>query len=345
MSCFACSEKRNDLRISKARPSEPLTAEVAGFHLSFLLIRNSIYVPASIRANALWNIGGYCIPALIAILAIPQILANLGPEALGVLTLTWTVIGFYGLFDFGLGRSITHFAAQAHARQDSSHFTTVVWIGSIALSMFGILVAGFTALGYVSYIHDSWKLSDTLGRNLPSVVALIALGAPIALASVGMRAGLEATQRFRAVNLVRIPTSALTFAAPALISAVTSDIRYVVGSVVLARLLGVAGFFALLSPWLDKRASWNTALLLKLARYGGWASISGLASPLLIHLDRFVIATYVSLEAVAMYGSVFDVLARLLVIPAAITAALFPAISSQPSSHATTAEIIGAPRL
>jgi O-antigen/teichoic acid export membrane protein len=282
-----------------------------------------------VRVNALWNIAGYSVPALVALIAIPLILANLGSEKLGILTLVWTLIGFFGLFDLGLGRSITHFAAQAHSQEDRGNFTAVVTVGTLALLTVGIIVGGVSLLAvFYLYGQEITRLSDHLDSNIAGLTGLIALGAPIALVSVALRSGLEATQDFRSVNLVRIPTGALTFASPAVISIFTQDVFYAVGSVVIARLVATVGFSLFLRRWLAKSRTWDIATLLRLAKYGGWASVSGLVSPLLVHIDRFVVAAYLSLEALAMYGSVFDVLIRLLVIPAAISGALFPALSS-----------------
>jgi O-antigen/teichoic acid export membrane protein len=281
-----------------------------------------------VRVNALWNIAGYSVPALVALIAIPLILTNLGSEKLGVLTLVWTLIGFFGLFDLGLGRSITHFAAQAHSQGDRGDFTTVVMVGTLALLTVGVVVGVSLLAVFYLYGKEITLLSDDLRANIAGLTGLIALGAPIALTSVALRSGLEATQDFRSVNLVRIPTGALTFASPAVISIFTQDIFYAVGSVVIARFVATVGFSFFLRRWLAKSRTWDIAALMRLARYGGWASVSGLVSPLLVHIDRFVIAAYLSLEALAMYGSVFDVLIRLLVIPAAISGALFPALSS-----------------
>jgi O-antigen/teichoic acid export membrane protein len=257
-----------------------------------------------------------------------MILANLGPEKLGVLTLVWTLIGFFGLFDLGLGRSVTHFAAQAHAQGDRARFTSFSAVGTLALLSLGVIVAGTLVAVFDLFVDKMPSLSAEARLSLTKVVSLVALGAPIALLSVGLRSALEATQNFRSANLIRIPTGALTFAGPAIVSMFTEDVVYAVGSVVVARLFATVGFFLFLRPQLVKRSSGDLATLRKLARYGGWASISGLVSPVLVHIDRFVIAACLSLQALAMYGSVFDVIVRLLVIPAAISGALFPVLSS-----------------
>jgi O-antigen/teichoic acid export membrane protein len=57
--------------------------------------------------NTLWNLLGSGAPLLVAFFAIPKLIAGLGMARFGVLTLAWVVIGYFSLFDLGLGRALT----------------------------------------------------------------------------------------------------------------------------------------------------------------------------------------------------------------------------------------------
>src|SRR6478735_7581550 len=51
--------------------------------------------------NSLLNAIGQGVPILVAIGSVPLLLRGLGTERTGLLTLSWSVIGYASLFDFG----------------------------------------------------------------------------------------------------------------------------------------------------------------------------------------------------------------------------------------------------
>jgi len=56
--------------------------------------------------NTVFNFIGQTIPALVAIVTIPYIIHGLGVERFGILSLVWVVLGYFNLFDLGLGRAV-----------------------------------------------------------------------------------------------------------------------------------------------------------------------------------------------------------------------------------------------
>ncbi len=53
--------------------------------------------------NVSWNLVGTVLPMLVAVVAIPPLIRELGAAKFGVLTLAWMVVGYFSLFDLGLG--------------------------------------------------------------------------------------------------------------------------------------------------------------------------------------------------------------------------------------------------
>src|SRR5229473_5275807 len=68
--------------------------------------------PSLLKRNTLWNLLGQALPLAIGVFAIPLIIRHLGTERFGLLTLVWMVVGYFSLFDFGLGRALTSLVAQ-----------------------------------------------------------------------------------------------------------------------------------------------------------------------------------------------------------------------------------------
>src|SRR3712207_3895909 len=57
--------------------------------------------------NTALNLLGMASPALLAVIAIPILVDQIGVERFGVLALAWALIGSFGIFDLGFGRALT----------------------------------------------------------------------------------------------------------------------------------------------------------------------------------------------------------------------------------------------
>jgi O-antigen/teichoic acid export membrane protein len=65
-----------------------------------------------------------------------------------------------------------------------------------------------------------------------------------------------------------------------------------------------------------------------LVRTGGWMTVSNIVSPAMSYLDRFFIGAILPLAAVAHYVTPYEVVMKLLVFPAALVGAFFPAFAA-----------------
>ena len=70
----------------------------------------------SIKKNTIWNLFGASIPVTLGFIVVPYIISKVGVETFGILSLIWALIGYFGLFDFGLGRALTQ--QVSYARQN-----------------------------------------------------------------------------------------------------------------------------------------------------------------------------------------------------------------------------------
>ena len=72
------------------------------------------FQPSVFVQHFFWSLFGTGLPLVLGIVTIPLILDGLGMVLFGLLTLIWTAIGYFGLFDFGLGEG-TYAAGGDHA--------------------------------------------------------------------------------------------------------------------------------------------------------------------------------------------------------------------------------------
>jgi len=76
------------------------------------------------------------------------------------------------------------------------------------------------------------------------------------------------------------------------------------------------------------------------AAFGSWMTLSNILSPLMVTADRFILSAVVGASVLAYYTVPFEVIIRLLIIPAALTGALFPQISLLLNSDKNKAKVL-----
>jgi O-antigen/teichoic acid export membrane protein len=73
--------------------------------------------------------------------------------------------------------------------------------------------------------------------------------------------------------------------------------------------------------------AWHGLAAGSLLRFGGWMTVSNIVGPVMVTLDRFLIAGLISVTAVAYYATPYEVVTKLLLIPIAVVGVMFPAFS------------------
>jgi len=76
--------------------------------------------------------------------------------------------------------------------------------------------------------------------------------------------------------------------------------------------------------------------LRKLTNFGAWIMVTALVGPLMVFTDRFVIGVMQDAAAVAAYAIPFQIASRTLLVPVAVTQALFPRFAAE--GHGASAE-------
>lgn len=280
--------------------------------------------------NSLWNLAGQLLPMVVAIFAIPPIIRELGVDRFGVLSLAWIVVGYFSLFDLGIGRALTKLVADKLGAGEEQSIPALAWTALLLLLGLGLL-GGLVTLALSHWlVYDTLKIPAALQPETLRSFYLMALGIPVVTVTSGLRGILEALQRFRILNLIRIPMSVFSFVGALLVLPFSHSLVPVVAVLIAGRLVGAAAqlaacFHAL--PLLRRHLVLDSGAVLPAVRFGGWMTVSNIVSPVMIYMDRFVIGALLSVSVLAYYTAPFDMITRLLVIPGAMAGVLFPAFA------------------
>lgn len=58
--------------------------------------------------NTIYNLSASILPLIAAIYSIPELITDLKDEKFSILLIIWSLIGYFSLFDFGVGRALTY---------------------------------------------------------------------------------------------------------------------------------------------------------------------------------------------------------------------------------------------
>ncbi len=290
----------------------------------------------SLSRNTGYNLAGALLPLFLSLITVPLYLRLVGIERYGVLQIAWLLLGYFGLFDLGLGRA-TAFRI-ATLRDAPTHTrATVFWsalVVNLAMGVVGGAVLWFVA---VHFLVNGAKVSALLRPEMAAAVPYLALAVPIATLTGVLTGALQGRERFLDTNMISVTSTALFQLLPLGMAAL--------GWVYLPALLLAAisaRLFALV--WLGVKCHCDltrgqvlridVAQMRDLLGYGGWVSLSAVFGPMLVIADRFAMSAVLGMTAVAIYSIPYNMASRIAVLPSALTNALFPKLSAASAEEA-----------
>ncbi len=284
---------------------------------------------------------GQVLPLIVAFFALPLTVRGLGPDRFGILSISWVVLGYFSLFDFGVSRATTKFVAEALGRNEHDRIPAILWtslgIHFVLGGLGGLLLLG---LGPTIQSHIL-RVPPYLQSETTVTLKLMAAAVPVVVLGAAMRGALEGGQRFRAVNAVRVPTAALTYAVPAVGPYLGWTLTQIIPVMLLSRVIAGLAYWALcvrFVPALTRRFVIRRAEIGPLITFGGWVSISNTTGPFLLYFDRFLIGALLSMAAVAYYVAPYEAVTKLWIIPTSLATTVLPVFSALNTSNPAAAQ-------
>ena len=289
------------------------------------------YTGKLLAKNTIYNLLGHISPLFVAVIAIPLLIDGMGKERFGVLTMAWIAVGYFSLFDMGIGRATTKFVAEYYARGLQLKLMGLVKASMLMLLAFGIIMGAVLAAVTPWLVGDLLNIPEWLQGESTMSFYMLSVSMPIALLIAGSRGVLESQQRFGIINTIRIPASIATFLIPLAILPFSNTLIPIIGTLVLSRLIVLIfqSYYCYKGiVILGGDGKMEKSYFKGLLSYGGWLTVCNIVGPLLGSMDRFFISSLITLNAVAYYATPFDVVTKLFIIPVGIMGVVFPAFSA-----------------
>lgn len=287
----------------------------------------------TLRRGVMLNGVGWLLPALLALASVPALTRALGAERFGLLTLAWAAVAAFGALDLGVGRAVAFLVADYGARGAREELPPVLAAANWSV---WILFTPFALLGFVVapwLVSAAFDVPTALHAEGARVVRLLSLALPFVVHGIVLRSAFEGDQRWRAVNALRIPLGVITWGGPWLAVLFTRDVSVLAGVIVGGRAI----YWAAQLIWL--RAPWGAPDFATLMRAGGWMTVSGLVSPVLVMADRALLPLVAPIAVVGWYVAAGEGATKLWLFPTALLPVLFPALTAA-ASEATFGDLM-----
>src|SRR5690606_31958051 len=136
--------------------------------------------------HAIWNLVGMTAPLAVAFLAVPLLIEALGPERFGLLAIIWMGVGYFTLFDMGLGRALTRLIVERLSRKDTSDLGELIWTAGALIALIGAFGA-VTLVATAGWLSDRvFSMAEALEAESTSALRVLAAGIPIVVLTSGL---------------------------------------------------------------------------------------------------------------------------------------------------------------
>lgn len=281
--------------------------------------------------NTFFSLLAQFITIIVAIISIPILIESLGVEGFGILTIAWLITGYFGMLDLGVGRALTKILSEKLGREELDDIAENIWTALILCLVLGLI--GLCLLASISpylvnniFIIESFSVDD-----IEVSLYLLALAVPVIILSAALSGILQSYQRFDLVNIIRAPAGSFIFLGPVIALSFSEDITIVILSLVITRFIECVMYFIFcirIVPQIMNGIKPKKSLFGQFIRFGSWMTISNILGPILIYLDRFLIASVISVSAVSFYATSHEIIQRLMILPGAIVGVVFPALGA-----------------
>ena len=285
-------------------------------------------------SHVAWNFGGLAFPLGVAVLTVPHLIENLGQERFGLLALAWGLIGYAGSLDLGLGRALTQMVARLKGEGNLASIPDVLATASritLVTGLIGGALIGFAAsMGGQALI----RTESTSPWEIQYAMLLLASALPAQAMSATYRGLNEAFMNFRGISFLRAGLGVVNFAGPYAVSLFTTQLPWLVATLVVSRLMALFIFRYLAAQCLQNEpetrrpAVYSSTIARSLFTFGGWVTVSSIVSPIMVQADRFVIGATISAAAVSVYVLPYEVVVQSLILVGAVSSVMFPGLST-----------------
>lgn len=267
---------------------------------------------------------------IIGVVTVPIYLRLIGDARYGVLAIVWLFLGYFGLFDPGITRAALFHIARLNGEEHAKERESVFWTALVVNLGFGLVGGIALYLAARPLFMSFFKMPPSMRGEVMASLPWLAASIPVSIVTAILGGALQARDRFGTYNAIYVFNAFTSQLVPLAVAYFHGpDLAWLIPAVLIARTAGaIPSLVALIRILpLGTGGGFDRTRLKPLFSYGGWVVISNLLSPILDSMDRMLIGTVLSAEAVAFYTVPSNLVSRFSVLPGSLVSSLFPRLS------------------
>jgi O-antigen/teichoic acid export membrane protein len=285
----------------------------------------------SVKKHSIMNLVGSFLPLLIMLFTVPIYLKLIGTERYGTMAILWSMMGYFGFVNLGLGRAVAQRIPTAEGNTALKR-SNLVWTALSVTFCLG-LFAGLLLWISADFILTHWvEMTPRNFREVKSAVPWLIIVMPLIFSGAVLSGALHGRQQFLVMNVFLIVGSALSQLIPLGMAMFGyTGLDWLVPAAISARVITFAinFYYCRHNLPLRRRPTFRMTIIKPLLSFGGWVSLDSIFSPLLGVVDRMIIATMAGLTAVTHYTIPYNLTSNLSKFSSSYSSALFPKMSSE----------------
>jgi O-antigen/teichoic acid export membrane protein len=265
----------------------------------------------------------------LSLLTIPIYIRLIGDARYGVLAVVWAFLGYFGLFDLGLGRATAQRIA-ALGQSSPELIAPTFWTALAINGAFGVFGGALIWPIAIYFFGHVVNIGIELGSELMWALPWLMLAVPLMTLTGVLGGALQGRAQFLELNVISVASSVLLQTVPLFVAwAHGPDLGWILPAVILTRVFSfcVTAWRCKIHVFRDQAPSFSRKNAKGLVSFGGWVTVTSLVGPLMVVLDRFVIGATLGPKSVTYYTVPFQLAANSTVLPTALTSALFPRLA------------------
>ena len=276
--------------------------------------------------DAAWHLSSNLLPFLGGVIFIPLILSIYGKSSFTFISIAWSVIVFFVLFDGGIGRALTFYLSHDRkAQDDHAKDQGLIWTALVTVSSLGFAII----IVFMTLDKLIFKLLSLNNPAFAGAVIYLVISLLFVTLSTLQKGILEAKQKFKASSIMRSFDGLSLFGFPYLFSLIEPSLELAYMSLLASRILIFVLYMLILARYrlIDfELVAVRKDALTKILTFGGWVSVSSFIQPAVNLIERFIALRWISSAAYAFYLAPFEIISRFSSIATSISVVLFPSL-------------------
>lgn len=269
------------------------------------------------------------LPIGFSILIVPTFLRLIGDAKYGAISILWVLLGYFGLFDFGVGRATAFYTAKKSV-DDKRTTTTIFYSAVVVNTILGLTGALILIITGDFLIKSVIKMPAMMRIEALASLPFLATILPIMTIQSILNGILEGKEKFFTLNTINLIGNIFAQTLPLFIVIFfSSDLKWLIFSVMCGRFVTLIFMLFVTRKYINFKdiRKPDFTWMKNLIRYGKWITLTGIVSPLMATMDRVLIGAQLGLVYVTYYTIPANLISQGSLIPSSLSKSLFPRFS------------------